>query len=273
MPWYPVAAEVGVGKRAGLAPSKWGNALTLIDYYDEDRWGALTGDRALLQREKKCLKIISRLKAKPKSILDVGCGDGLFLKHVEQALGKDCDLHGVDYSQYQLSKASELPFSFKQANIETAGLPYDSEMFDMVNAAELIEHLVNPDYFLEECWRILKPSGYLLISTPNLQVWYNRALFLLGIQPLFYEVSTKSTQIGAGPLKGIKKGVVPVGHIRIFNVRGLKDILESEGFAIKRVRAANFEALPGPVRLVDSAVNVYPRLASNLVVLGQKRQK
>lgn len=247
--------------------------MTLIDYYDEDRWGALTGERDLLQRENKCLKIIARLKHKPKTFLDVGCGDGFFLQNVEQKLGKDCDLHGVDYSQYQLSKASGLPFSFKQANIEAAGLPYDSEMFDMVYAAELIEHLVNPDYFLDECWRVLKPSGYLLISTPNLQAWYNRALFLLGIQPLFYEVSTKSTQIGAGPLKRIKKGTVPVGHIRIFNVRGLKDIMECEGFAIRRVRGANFAALPGPVRLMDNMVNVYPRLASNLVVLGQKRQK
>jgi SAM-dependent methyltransferase len=247
--------------------------LTLIDYYDEDRWGALTGDRVLLQRERKCLKIITRLKFKPTSILDVGCGDGLFLKHVEQALGKDCALHGVDYSQYQLSKARELPFDFKQANIETAGLPYDSEMFDLVYAAELIEHLVNPDYFLEECWRVLKPNGYLLISTPNLQAWYNRALFLLGIQPLFYEVSTKSTVIGAGPLTRIKRGTVPVGHIRIFNVRGLKDIMESEGFDIRRVRGDNFAALPGPVRLIDSMISAYPRLASNIDMLGQKRQK
>jgi 2-polyprenyl-3-methyl-5-hydroxy-6-metoxy-1,4-benzoquinol methylase len=238
--------------------------VTLIDYYDEDRWGALTGNRKLLQREKKCLRTIAHLKNKPKVVLDVGCGDGLFLQNVERVLGKDCVLHGVDYSQYQLSKARDLPFDFKQANIETAGLPYDSETFDMVYAAELIEHLVNPDYFLQECWRVLKPSGYLLISTPNLQVWYNRALFLLGIQPLFYEVSTKSTAIGAGPLKPIKRSTVPVGHIRIFNVRGLKDIMESEGFAIKRVSG---------VRLIDSAFNMYPRLASNMEMLGQKRQK
>jgi ubiquinone/menaquinone biosynthesis C-methylase UbiE len=186
--------------------------MTLIDYYDEERWGTLTGKRVLFQREKKCLKMIAHLKNRPTSSMDVGCGDGYFLKHVEQALGKDCELHGVDYSQYQLSKAGDLPFHFKQANIETAGLPYDGETVDMVYAAELIEHLVNPDYFLEECWRVLKPSGYLLISTPNLQAWYNRALFLMGIQPLFYEVSTKSLLIGACALKRIKKSAVPVGH-------------------------------------------------------------
>lgn len=247
--------------------------MAIIDYYDENHWGNLSGNRVLLQREKRCLRIISRLKAKPTSMLDVGCGDGFFLKHAEQILGKECDLHGVDYSQYQLSKARELPFAFKQANIETEGLPYDSQTFDLVYAAELIEHLVNPDHFLEECWRILKPDGYLLISTPNLLAWYNRFLFVLGIQPMFYEVSTKSPLIGAGPLKRIKKGTVPVGHIRIFNVRALKDILESEGFALKSVQGANWASLPRPALILDNAFTNYPRLASNIVALSQKRQK
>lgn len=247
--------------------------MALIDYYDDDRWGIISGKRVLLQREKKCLEIISRLKPKPASMLDVGCGDGFFLKHAEQILGRECDLHGVDYSQYRLAKARELPFAFKQANIETEGLPYDPQAFDLVYAAELIEHLVNPDYFLEECWRVLKPDGYLLISTPNLQAWYNRFLFVLGIQPLFYEVSTKSPLIGAGPLKRIKKGTVPVGHIRIFNVRALKDILESEGFAIKSIQGANWASLPRPALILDNAFTNYPKLASNMVALSQKRQK
>ena len=50
-----------------------------------------------------------------------------FLKHVEQALGKDCELYGISITQYQLGKAGELPFHFKQANIETTGLPYDGD--------------------------------------------------------------------------------------------------------------------------------------------------
>ena len=53
----------------------------------------------------------------------------------------------------------------------------------------MIEHLYNPDHMLEECRRVLKPGGLLIISTPNLQAWYNRILFLFGVQPIFYEVS------------------------------------------------------------------------------------
>jgi hypothetical protein len=106
-----------------------------------------------------------------------------------------------------------------------------------------------------------------------MQAWYNRVLFLLGIQPLFYEISTKSPLIGAGILRHIKKGTVPVGHIRIFNVRGLKDLFASEGFDILQVKGANFAALPKPALLIDSLIAAYPKLASNIVILGQKRKK
>ena len=43
---------------------------------------------------------------------------------------------------------------------------------------------------------MIVPGGHLIITTPNLQAWYNRILFALGIQPIFYETSTRSTHIG-----------------------------------------------------------------------------
>lgn len=244
--------------------------MELIDYYDRDKWGTTFGKRVLLQREKSALNMIARLPKKTKTVLDVGCGDGFFLANVAGILGKRSDLHGVDYSRYELRRAKKLPYTFKWANIEETGLPYKDRTFDLVYAAELLEHLVNPDFFLQECRRVLKPGGYLIISTPNSMAWYNRILVLFGIQPLFYELSTKSSQIGSGLLKPIKRGKVPVGHIRIFNVRALRDIMASEGFRVLRVRGSNFQALPKPLLWLDSIVALYPRLASNLDVLSQK---
>lgn len=242
----------------------------LIDYYDEEKWGDLTGSRSLFQREKKALKLIAQLSKKPKKVLDVGCGDGYFLMHLEKVLGKKSELHGVDYSPYKIRKAKQLPFKFKQANIEEVGLPYEEATFDLVYAAELIEHLVNPDYFIEECRRVLKPGGYLVISTPNSHAWYNRVLFFLGIQPIFYELSTKSPLIGAGLLRGIKKGTVPVGHIRIFNTRALKDLLNAEGFRVLKFTGANFASLPQPALAIDNALSGYSKLASNMICIAQK---
>lgn len=242
----------------------------LVDYYDEEKWGEsiLSRDR-VFQREKRSIGLIAQYAPKKAKILDIGCGMGHFLVELSKVEGNKYQLNGVDYSEYNVKKAKKLPFNFKRCNIED-GLPFKKGELDVIYAGELIEHLVDPDAFLEECNKSLKKNGYIVISTPNLVSWYNRIIFALGIQPIFYESSTRSPKIGAGPLKFIKQGKIPVGHIRIFTNRALKDLLVSQGFEIVKVKGANFDSLPKPMRIVDSVFNIYPRLASNQIVIAKK---
>jgi 2-polyprenyl-3-methyl-5-hydroxy-6-metoxy-1,4-benzoquinol methylase len=245
--------------------------LQPIDYYDSEKLG-LPGTRSILQREYKAIEIIRRqLPADDHaSILDVGCGDGSFLQQLDTSLKRPYEYHGIDYSEYQVRKAQALPYEFRRCNLEE-GIPYDDASFDLVYSGEVIEHIYNPDRMLEECWRVLKPGGLLLVSTPNLQAWYNRVLFLFGVQPLFYEVSTKSSMIGAGVMRRVKLQSVPVGHLRVFNHRGLTDLLENEGFDVLALSGAKFHSLPRAVQIIDGAFNLRPRLASLMVVTARKR--
>lgn len=246
-------------------------SLQPIDYYDCDRLG-LPPERPLLQREHKAIDTIRRRlpDRSDVEILDIGCGDGQFLQELDKSLGRAYKYHGVDYSEYKVKKAQVLPYEFRRCNLEE-GIPYDDATFDLVYSGEVIEHIYNPDYMLEECRRVLKPEGLLIISTPNLQAWYNRVLFLFGIQPLFYEVSTKSSMIGAGPLRHIRLQSVPVGHLRVFNRQGLLDLLENEGFDVISTVGSIFHSLPRPVHVVDRLFNLRPSLSSNLVVTAQKQ--
>jgi 2-polyprenyl-3-methyl-5-hydroxy-6-metoxy-1,4-benzoquinol methylase len=241
-----------------------------VSYCDNERNDLLAG-RVMWQREYKVLDIIRRRMPEnmQAAILDVGCGEGTFLQQLDRALGRPYDYHGVDYSERRVEKAQALPFSFRRCNLEE-GIPYDDASFDLVYSGEVIEHLYNPDHMLEECRRVLKPGGLLIISTPNLQAWYNRILFLFGVQPIFYEVSTKSTMIGAGVLRRIKRQTVPVGHVRVFNHRGLTDLLKNEGFDVLASSGATFQSLPKAVQVIDSAFNVRPKLASVIVVTACK---
>src|SRR5690606_13056890 len=117
-------------------------------------------------------------------VLDVGCGDGVFLDRLAQDLDRrDAAYVGVDYSEHQLAKAAALPYDFHKCDLGS-GIPFPDATFDVVHAAEVIEHLLNPDLLVDEAARVLKPGGHVVITTPNLHAWFNRALFVAGVQPV-----------------------------------------------------------------------------------------
>jgi 2-polyprenyl-3-methyl-5-hydroxy-6-metoxy-1,4-benzoquinol methylase len=185
---------------------------------------------------------------------------------------KGLELWGVDYSKYKLEKAKKNGHNVKFCDLEK-GLPFEANSFDVIYAAELIEHLYDPDFFLEECNRVLKKNGVIIVSTPNLQAWYNRVLFIFGIQPLFYEVSTRSPQIGSSVLRRVKKGKAPVGHVHVFNRAGLVDMLRAEGFEMLQFLGARFHALPRSTHFIDKMFNARPSMASNLIAIAKKVEK
>jgi ubiquinone/menaquinone biosynthesis C-methylase UbiE len=246
-------------------------SLKPIDFYDAKKWD-INEARSLQQREEKAIKVIETYKKKGLKVLDIGCGDGLFLQELaDHVSDKRLDLHGVDYSKYKVQQAKKLHsgMTFAPCNLEE-GIPYPDKSFDVVYSGEVIEHLYNPDLMIEECYRVLKKGGTLIISTPNFHAWYNRVLFFFGVQPIFYETSTKSAKIGAGPMKRLKTQTVPVGHIRLFNKHALRDMLEAEGFIVSHFIGSVFHALPKPVQPLDRAFNTISSFSSNLTVVAEK---
>jgi SAM-dependent methyltransferase len=248
-------------------------SLQPIDFYDADKW-SIQEDRELEDREVKSISLIREKMVREKDIriLDVGCGNGFFLGRLKESLNsKSVHYSGVDYSKYVIRKAKRAhpDMDFKTCNLEES-IPLASESFDVVFCGEVIEHIYNPDYAIEECARVLKPGGILVLTTPNLNTWYNRILFMLGIQPIFYETSLKSAKNGAGPLKRLKGQDVPVGHIRLFNRAALSDIVTSAGLDVIEFRGAIFHALPAPVQAIDKLFTIRPNLASNLIVVARK---
>src|SRR5207249_6016118 len=158
------------------------NSFAPFDHYDP-RKGGYAGQRGLQHREEIAIRLISDLARTPGSFLDVGCGTGLFLNALDSSLAlstRGWRLHGVDYSEAQLDEARHLPYEFQQCNVET-GLPFADASMAVMFCGEVIEHLYDPDGFLEECRRVISQNGFLLITTPNLHAWYNRILFLAGI--------------------------------------------------------------------------------------------
>ncbi|MBU0625342.1 methyltransferase domain-containing protein [Patescibacteria group bacterium] len=241
-----------------------------IDYYSIDKWSNRL--KILLHREKQSLRLLIPKLKDHQTVLDAGCGEGFFLQQLSIIRPK-LRLYGIDSSDYQIEEAKKnVPSAtFSKCNLEQE-INYEDNSFDIIIAEEIIEHLVNPDGFLAEVNRVLKKNGFLLLSTPNFCAWFNRLLFILGMQPLFYESSTKSKLVGSGWLKRFKNGSTPVGHVRLFNQAALKDLLTANGFNITSTAGAVFDSgFPKYLLLLDYIFTLYPRLSANLIILAQKK--
>ena len=135
-------------------------------FQDYERKGSLTarhGERPYWYGFwERCIS--SRLSHTAR-ILECGCGLGFFLSRIQnkyKAIGSDISLYALDSAQKIAPNSQVLGASADQ-------LPFAEESFELVAAFDLIEHLESPDIFIRDVCRVLKPRGYLILSTPNPQ--------------------------------------------------------------------------------------------------------
>ena len=232
----------------------------LQEFYENPAVPLSSGpDRA--RRQARILARVLRTVTAPAVIVDIGCGDGLATS-VAARLSPGHRFVGLDWSQDAIRQASGRGLSIVRAGVEGSSLPISAAAADVVIMSELIEHLVDTDSALEQAWRVLKPGGSLLLSTPNLAAWYNRALLAFGVQPVFSEVS----------LRGVygRPGHVVAGHLHLFTRGALVGLLAARGFTGIGVRGARYHDVPRPLRPLDRAFCAWPAAASILLVHARK---
>ncbi|TGM44528.1 class I SAM-dependent methyltransferase [Leptospira biflexa] len=97
-------------------------------------------------------------------ILEPGCGRGEFLLNFKK-MGLDCV--GVDLSKEakQYLATQQIPVHICNADLEK--LPFKDNTFDVIYNKSFLEHLRNPDFFLKEARRVLKPGGIIICLVPD----------------------------------------------------------------------------------------------------------
>jgi len=104
---------------------------------------------------------------KPGKLLDVGCGNGVFL-HRMHKLG--WSVTGIDFDPKAIENCKKLygaDLTFMNTDLSGARFPDNS--FDAVTMSHVIEHVPDPVSLLTETRRILKAGGRLVITTPNIR--------------------------------------------------------------------------------------------------------
>lgn len=121
-------------------------------------------------RRRVCFELLDKFLPRQDDleILDVGCGTGYNLQHL-QRYGK---ARGVDMSEHALEFCRRR--GLQSVSLHTAGeLPFGDQNFDLLTAFDVIEHIPDDRAALTEFRRVLRPGGWLLIYTPALPWLYN----------------------------------------------------------------------------------------------------
>lgn len=98
-------------------------------------------------------------------ILDIGCGTGAITRIIAEKV-EEGKVVGVDPSPIFLEKAMELSAGLSNIAYTPADgrqLPFDEGSFDVALFHTVLTHMPNPESFLLEAYRVLKPGGFLVI--------------------------------------------------------------------------------------------------------------
>jgi len=167
----------------------------------------------------------------------------------------------------ELFQAAGLP-SF-QLDLSNSVLPFPDQSFDLVIMSEVVEHLVNIDAALREIRRVMRHSGGLILTTPNLAGWLNRLQLLAGRQPIGTETGSEWV-FGRGPFVPPSR---PVGHLQLFTLPALVDLLRYHRLPPTGIWGLPFsETIPQVKSLhrLDGLFARFPGLASSLLIVAIK---
>jgi 2-polyprenyl-3-methyl-5-hydroxy-6-metoxy-1,4-benzoquinol methylase len=98
-----------------------------------------------------------------KRVLEIGCATGDLLK---QIINEGADAKGLEISDFAANIARKRGLDVTTGTIEHY-VSNNHDKFDVVIALEVIEHVLSPMRFIKSCTKIIKPGGFLVLSTPN----------------------------------------------------------------------------------------------------------
>jgi glycosyltransferase involved in cell wall biosynthesis len=188
--------------------------------YRAHKMGLGTGEMAFASRayerkldpETSHGRILSWLAdRRPGRVLDLGCSDG--------ALGAELRTHGHRVTGVDIEEhpgVRERVDEFIAADLD-AGLPDAvGDGFDVIVAADVLEHVREPDRLLASLAGRLAPGGSILTCVPNFGHWYPRL------------------RVALGRFDYDRRGILDRDHVRFFTRKSLERTIDRAGYSVRR---------------------------------------
>ena len=156
---------------------------------------------------------------KSLNIIDVGCGNGFLVNYLSQfghyVMGIDIAEDGIKIAK---NAYPSIRFEMHSAYEKLDSL-IDTPV-DVIISSEVIEHLYQPDRFLENIFSVLRPGGFLILTTPYHGYLKNLAISLVNGWDKHHDANRTG------------------GHIKFFSEKSLGQMLEENGFTNIKFRNA-----------------------------------
>ena len=112
-------------------------------------------------------------------VLDLGCGDGALLAHLQTHKG--CHGYGVELDDANVHACIARGVNVLQLNLDQGLRLFDDQSFDVVLQIDTLQHLRNAEVMLRETARVGKIG---IVAFPNFAHWPNRLSILSGRMPV-----------------------------------------------------------------------------------------
>ena len=125
------------------------------------------------------MQSIARLVPVGSRVLDLGCGDGALLAHLQQTRG--CSGYGIEIADANVLACVRRGVNVIQLNLDEGLSLFDDASFDVVLQIDTLQHLRNAEVMLRETVRVGRIG---IVAFPNFAHWPNRLSVLKGRMPV-----------------------------------------------------------------------------------------
>ncbi len=214
-------------------------------------WGVFTGmekTETIILKKEISNRFLNKIMLRKNSgkILDIGSAFGYFM---DKAVERGFDAYGVELSNFS-SAIAKKRFGSKVFNGKLENARFPDGYFDIITMFDLIEHIPEPVEFMKEVKRIIKPGGFIAITTPDTS---SPSFKLLGYGQWFHW---------------------KFEHLSYFNKKSIKELSKQTGFSLVEKKRAyktmsfqyifdQFRIFPQPI--IGSFVNLLNKVISKSI--------
>jgi 2-polyprenyl-3-methyl-5-hydroxy-6-metoxy-1,4-benzoquinol methylase len=148
-----------------------------------------------------------------KTVLDVGCGQGIFAKQIKDIY--KTETRGMDYMQSHAEEARKILHRVFVGECEKFLDDLPNDYFNVIYFNDVLKHLLDPYMVLNKMKEKLMEKGRIISSIPNLRYHSTLKMLILKKEWMYQE-----------------SGVMDHRHIRFFTKKSIKRMYETLGFKI-----------------------------------------